>query len=533
MGIDHWQPREELSRQEQALMKRLDRVRKLLGFLRVHRRRLFDDAFQDELATMYRDTGAGKSPVPPALMAMATLVQAYLGVSDAEMVELTVVDLRVQMVLDQLGADTPAFSQGALVDFRDRLIRADLDRRLLERTVELARETAGFDWRKLPRSLRVAVDSSPFEGAGRVEDTFNLLGHAARNLVRCVARLLRWRPTTVAERAGAEVLMMPSIKAALDVDWFDPKEKARAIGILVEQLDELEQWIERNVPEHAQVEVAPHLATLHQIRAQDLEETAQGPRIRQGVAHDRRVSIEDAEMRHGRKSSSYAFNGYKRHLATDLDTDLIVAVAITPANAPEQTAMPVLQDDFEHQHIEIRELFIDRGYIASDFVEHVIANRGEVICRPWQRTNRGLFAKSDFDINIRDRTITCPQGQTQRFEFGATVSFDGPTCRTCPVRAQCTRTKGRGRQVSIASDEALQQRLHRLIATPRGRERLRERVPVEHRLAHISSRQGPRARYRGVRKNTFDLRRVAAIQNLETAHRSSLEMPSTRHRAAA
>lgn len=533
MGIDHWQPREELSRQEQALMKRLDRVRKLLGFLRVHRRRLFDDAFQDELATMYRDTGAGKSPVPPALMAMAMLVQAYLGVSDAELVELTVVDLRVQMVLDRLGADAPAFSQGALVDFRDRLIRADLDRRVLERTVELARETAGFDWRKLPRSLRVAVDSSPFEGAGRVEDTFNLLGHAARKLVRGVARLLRWRPTTVAERAGVEVLLMPSIKAALDVDWFDPQEKARAIGILVEQLDDLEQWIARHVPAHAQAAVAPQLATLHQIRAQDLEATAHGPRIRQGVAHDRRVSIEDAEMRHGRKSSSYAFNGYKRHVATDLDTGLIVAAAITPANLPEQTAMPALQDDFEHQHIEIRELFIDRGYIASDFVEHVIANRGAVICRPWQRTNRGLFAKSDFDINIRDRTITCPQGQTQRFEFGTTVSFDGPTCRTCPVRATCTKTKSRGRQVSIAADEALQQRLRHLIATPRGRKRLRERVPVEHRLAHISSRQGPRARYRGVRKNTFDLRRVAALQNLETAHRGSLEMLSARLRVVA
>src|SRR5678815_1916780 len=131
MSIDRWQPRDELSRQEQALMKRLDRVRKLLGFLRVHRRQLFDDAFQDELATMYRPTGAGKSPVPPALMAMATLVQAYLGVSDAEMVELTVVDLRVQMALDRLGADTPAFSQGALVDFRDRLIRADLDLSLI------------------------------------------------------------------------------------------------------------------------------------------------------------------------------------------------------------------------------------------------------------------------------------------------------------------------------------------------------------------------------------------------------------------
>lgn len=514
-------------------MKRLDRVRKLLGFLRVHRRRLFDDVFQAELATMYRDTGAGKVPVPPALMAMATLVQAYFAVSDAEMVELTVVDLRVQMVLDCLGADTPAFSQGALCDFRERLIRTDMDRRLLERTVELARETGGFDWRKLPRSLRVAVDSSPFDGAGRVEDTFNLLGHAARKLVQCVARWLRWRPSTVAEKAGTEILLASSIKAALDVDWFDPAEKSRALQILLGQLTRLETWVERHVPTAVQPHIAPHLATLRQIREQDIEETKAGPQIRDGVAHDRRISIEDSEMRHGRKSSSYAFNGYKRHVATDLDAGLIVAVAVTPANLPEQTAMPVLQDDFEHQHVEVGELFIDRGYIASDFVKHVIANGGEVICRPWQFSNRGLFAKTDFDINIRDRTITCPQGQTQRFVFGTTVSFDGPTCRACPLRAKCTKATNRGRQVRIGSDEALQQRLRHLVATPSGRDRLRQRVPVEHRLAHIASRQGPRARYRGIRKNTFDLRRAAALQNLEAAHRSGAEFALKRQKVAA
>ena len=533
MSIERWSPREDLSRQEEALMKRLDRVRKLLGFLRVHRHRLFDDEFQAELATMYRDTGAGKAPVPPALMAMATFVQAYLAVSDAEMVELTVVDLRVQMVLDCLGADTPAFSQGALCDFRERLIRTDMDRRLLERTVALARETDGFDWRKLPRSLRVAVDSSPFDGAGRVEDTFNLLGHAARKLVQCVARSLRWRPTTVAEKAGTEVLLASSIKAALDVDWFDPAEKSRALQILLGQLTRLESWIEGHVPTAAQAAVAPHLATLRQIREQDIEQTKAGPRIRHGVAHDRRISIEDSEMRHGRKSSSYAFNGYKRHVATDLDARLIVAVAVTPANLPEHTAMPVLQDDFEHQHIKVDELFIDRAYIASDFVEHVIANKGEVICRPWQFSNRGLFAKSDFDINIRDRTITCPQGQQQRFVFGTTVTFDGSVCSACPARAKCTNATDRGRQVRIGLDEALQQRLRHLVATPCGRDRLRERVPVEHRLAHIASRQGPRARYRGIRKNTFDLRRAAALQNLEAAHRHTLERALRPQRGAA
>jgi hypothetical protein len=51
---------------------------------------------------------------------------------------------------------------------------------------------------------------------------------------------------------------------------------------------------------------------------------------------------------------------------------------------------------------------------------------------------------------------------------------------------------------------------------------LRERVVVEHSLAHISQRQGRRARYHGTRANRFDLRRACAIQNLETAHREAL-----------
>ena len=51
---------------------------------------------------MYRDTGAGKEPVPPALLAMALVLQGYLGMSDSDAVEATVLDLRWQLVLDCL-----------------------------------------------------------------------------------------------------------------------------------------------------------------------------------------------------------------------------------------------------------------------------------------------------------------------------------------------------------------------------------------------------------------------------------------------
>jgi len=212
MAIERWQPRTSYTKQEEALLRRLRKARRLFAFLRDHRGELFDDGFQVELAAMYRDTGAGAEPVVPALMAMALLLQSYHGVSDHEAVELTVVDLRWQMVMDRLGCDEPAFAQSTLVAFRDRLIRNDMDRRLLERTVELARRTKAFDWRKLPKDLRVAIDSSPLEGAGRVEDTINLLGHAARKVVLCAADLLGWPFEKVATAAGIPVLLGSSVK---------------------------------------------------------------------------------------------------------------------------------------------------------------------------------------------------------------------------------------------------------------------------------------------------------------------------------
>jgi hypothetical protein len=239
-------------------------------------------------------------------------------------------------------------------------------------------------------------------------------------------------------------------------------------------------------------------------------------RIRDGVAPDRRVSVEDKEMRHGRKSKSKRFNGYKRHLARDLDSGLILACALTPANRPEEDAAAPLEADLARLNRRIRELYIDRGYINAPLVDRVLAAGGEIICRPWTAKNGKLFAKPSFDINVRDRTITCPAGYTERIVFGSTAEFDPEHCDSCLLRKQCTDTSlGHGRTVSIADNEPLQKRLRKLAATPGGRHRLRQRVPVEHALARAGRRQGRRARYRGCRKNLYDWRRAATITNLE------------------
>ena len=67
MGVERWMTRQEMTEEEQHMLLRMKRTWKLVAFLRRHRHELFDEAFQEELEAMYRQTGAGKAPVPPGL----------------------------------------------------------------------------------------------------------------------------------------------------------------------------------------------------------------------------------------------------------------------------------------------------------------------------------------------------------------------------------------------------------------------------------------------------------------------------------
>jgi hypothetical protein len=72
-----WNPPIELSAQETRICNTLKKQRRFFRFLRLHRHRLFDEAFQQKLATRYSDRPRGTLPDPPALLATVVLLQAY------------------------------------------------------------------------------------------------------------------------------------------------------------------------------------------------------------------------------------------------------------------------------------------------------------------------------------------------------------------------------------------------------------------------------------------------------------------------
>jgi IS5 family transposase len=518
-----WNPPIALDKEEEFIISRLKRTGKLFAFLRRYRHELFDDEFRAELEQMYSDMPRGTPSKDPALLAMVTVLQAYEQASDATAVENALLDRRWQMVLGTLEAKKPVYSQGVLVDFRRRLIEHDMDRRLLERTVELARRTGGFGH----KALRVALDSAPLAGAGRVEDTFNLIGHAMEIVVECTAVATELTPAEVRTRSGVRLLGKSSVKAALDVDWDNPVEQQEALRRLLDDVAILRSWIEYYAPNaEKDLPLKKALDLLERVISQDIEPDPEGggSRIRQGTAKDRIISVTDPEMRHGRKSKSRVINGYKRHIATELDEGLILATTVRPANEHEYAAESEIRPDVERLGTVV-ELHIDRGYLSGGWVRDLYESGVPVLSKAWDRTGE-RYGKADFRFEFDEMTATCPGEQKtplrpDKNTGGMQASFSVLHCRNCPLRLECIpKTSARGKALRLHPMEPLLQSLRDMKQTPLGRTALRERVEVEHHLAHVTQRQGPRARYIGVRKNVLDLRRIAVVENLHVIQRA-------------
>jgi hypothetical protein len=530
MDLAIWAPAEAPSAAEMQLL-RLCKKQKIWVFLRNHRHLLVPDTIRAELAAMYV-SGSRKagSPVCPERMLLAMLLQVLTGASDAEVPTLTAVDRRWQMVLDMLGSDAPLMSQGAVFKFRERVRLSGLMGRLLEHTVCVAREEGGYSAKR----VRALIDSSPLTGAGRVEDTFNLLGRCIAMLVEEASEHAGQSVEDVAAQLDLSVVGGSSVKAALDCDWPKPEARNLAIRELLAQLHRVRQWLQERLPEEALATppIAETLALVERVVDQDTEPDPDAPRpghdgppaedgpaprrLHQGVRKDRIVSVSDPDMRIGHKTRTRSFAGYKRNILSDLVVPgLVLAVEVQPANRPDADAAAPLLGRVAQAGLEVDEIHVDRAYLASDAVHELRAAGVDLVCKAPTVPRGANFNRYDFDVDYEANTLTCPAGETVPLRGDGQVHrFPTPTCRACLVRDHCVTERNRyGRTVPLHPHEKLYRDSRAEMATSEGRAKRRQRVQVEHDLARIGQIQGTRARYRGLEKNQFDLTRTAVLAN--------------------
>jgi len=408
----HWSPPVELSAEEAALCKGLTKHRRFFRFLRLHRHSLFADGFEADLLALYSDSPRGTPPKPAALLTLVILLQAFTGASDDDAVQNTFMDRRWQLVLDSLGAESALFGRTTLVDFRARLVKAGFAEKLLRRTADLARKTRDFDPKKVA-TFRIAIDSLPLDGTGRVEDTLNLLARGLRLLVVAIGAAVLLTPDQLYAQVGLHILASKSPKTGLDRDWDEPGSLDAALTDLMREVELLHSWVRAQHPDILRLRlVSDAEAQLQKLIKQDTEPCGSGGhRVIQDTAPDRQLSLFDPEMRHGRKSESERIDGYKVYLAQNLDIDVTMACGVLPANQPEKDGADKLGPALKEQG-ETSEVHIDRAFLASQFVQEVASRDLQaVVCRGRRMPKGPRYGKNDFQIDLVSGRVKCPAGK--------------------------------------------------------------------------------------------------------------------------
>jgi hypothetical protein len=314
----------------------------------------------------------------------------------------------------------------------------------------------------------------------------------------------------------------------LALDWAAPSAQPHALTRRRDALHAVAPWLETPpAPAAVAPQVAASLAVAEPVRTPDRTATPNGPPpLRQGVAAERRIRVEDAEMRPGRQRRSLLVEGDTRPGRRALDARLLVAVGVTPATAPAASVTDAIATDLAAQPCRLRAWHIDRASLARPLVQHR-PETWTMVCKAWPGHPGPSVPNRAFQWDGERHARQGPGGVTMPGEPGGSVQGPAATCVGCAGRPRCT-TSASGRSISMHPAEALAQEWRQRQHTPQGRAKLRERVAVAHALAHVGWWQGHRARACGVRKNVFVLRRCAVVHNLH----GWMSLPETAWQAA-
>lgn len=470
--------------------------------------RLFSD---EDFISLYSER-MGRPSVPPSLLALTLLLQHEAGTSDEETIERTGCDLRWSAVLRR-EAGQPLCAKSTFQLFRAHLVLHKEAGILIQKSIEDAKRTGLLKG----KALRVAIDTKPIVGQGAVQDTYNLVACGIRQVAAVLARADGLKTDAWLHQNQLGRCAEPSVKGNADIDWSEGTERDRLLTEIVQDARRVLALAERTGGDAAR-----SAALLSALLLQDIEvkETADGPqaRIKEGTARGRIPSANDPEQRHGRKSASHRFTGHKASIATDIESQIIVAVDVLPGDAPDATgALDLVKQAEVNAEIVVEETIGDCAYGGAG-TRQEFADAGRVLhAKVPQEAERGLFPKSAFVLDLQNHTVTCPEGHTtdrviQTAEGGMVFAF-GALCADCPLRAWCTQN-AKGRTIRVHAQEARRIAAREYQQTPEGRRHLRERVVVEHRLARLGQLGIGRARYRGRTMTGFQLIMAATIANL-------------------
>jgi hypothetical protein len=277
------------------------------------------------------------------------------------------------------------------------------------------------------------------------------------------------------------------------------------------------------------VEIRPqeYLAQLEQAIEED--RTAQGKRELKAktsgpATKEIKVSRTDKDagymVREGKPKGFF----YLDHRTVDAKHAIITDTHATPASVHDSVPyLRRLDRQRERFGFRVQAVGVDAGY-ATTAIAKGLEERGIYGVTGYRQANHGegLFTKRKFRYDASGDVYICPNGQrlsyrTTNREGYRQYHSDAAQCQSCPLRAQCTRSRNMVKVVTRHVWQAARERVdsHRL--EPRGKQIYeRRKETVERSFADAKQLHGHRyARMRGLSNVREQCLLAATAQNLK------------------
>ncbi len=353
-----------------------------------------------------------------------------------------------------------------------------------------------------------AMDSTPMWCFGAVLDTVRLLGDGVRQLGRKWAELTDTTVEALAAEWELPLLVARSTKGSYRIDWRDRDARSTVINDLATKVLRAVEIIRPQVGSvrfNKRKWVLRRCQHLLSVIGNDLETDKQGRlQVAKRVARNRLISLTDPQARHGRKSRTGTFNGFKLHLLGDIVSGLIASIAVTRGNEHDsRVAHPLVRRAKELCGF-IGLVLADTAY-GSAALRHVLKKIDGVDLfappPPVTSVRKGMLSRSDIAIDFDTSTATCAAGITTSLasfiwsrEYGAAVPcyrWPAATCNPCALRACCRGKQRGGHRVLLHPFERELRAARQLWQIPDVREAYRARSQCE-RLVNEMTRHGGR-----------------------------------------
>lgn len=380
-----------------------------------------------------------------------------------------------------------------------------------------------------------AMDSTPMWCYGAVRDTVRLLGDGLRMLAQDWAQARRCSLRAVADEWQLPWLLAKSTKGAFRIDWSQAAAMATVVTKLAGDVVKAVATIRRNVESvrrGLRKRLLRHCRRLARVVSNDLETDDKGRLvIAERVAADRLVSITDPEARHGRKSKSQTFNGFKIHLLGDVMSGLVLSVAVTKGN--EHDGAPAHRIIKRAKELcDVRQVLADTAYGGAR-LRHV-ADRlfGVKLVAPPPPVNgkEGKLGKGDVILNRDAGTATCANGVVTddiRLVWSSDhgvhvrqVAWPKAACDVCPLSSRCRGKDTRRRRMLLHPYEVELREAREAWSRPETRALYRTRTQCERLVNQITRYGGRQARAFGLQHAQLQTHAIAMASNLRLLARA-------------